>query len=103
MRSAASPIAPHRRPDDGFMISETLIEQFQRDGAVCIPRLFTPAEMADLEAGIDMNLSRLSPRAKIASAPTDPGVSSRTSATGRTIRTIGESFSTRRWPRRPPA
>jgi ectoine hydroxylase-related dioxygenase (phytanoyl-CoA dioxygenase family) len=57
----------------GEMVSETLIEQFQRDGAVRIPRLFTPADMAELVAGIDLNLARLSPRAKIASAATDPG------------------------------
>jgi hypothetical protein len=55
------------------MIGEDLIEQFQRDGAVRIPRLFTPSDMAELEAGIDLNLSRLSPRAKVASAATDPG------------------------------
>jgi hypothetical protein len=65
------------RPDDRSMISATpgedLVEQFQRDGAVSIHRLFTPSDMAELEAGIDLNLSRLSPRAKIASAPTDPG------------------------------
>jgi len=46
MRSAGSRTAPRPRPDDGFMIGEDLIEQFQRDGAVRIPRLFTPSDMA---------------------------------------------------------
>ena len=55
------------------MISETLIEQFQRDGAARIPRLFSPSDIAGLEAGIELNLARLSPRAKIASAAADPG------------------------------
>ncbi|HEY3850536.1 MAG TPA: phytanoyl-CoA dioxygenase family protein, partial [Steroidobacteraceae bacterium] len=55
------------------MISDALIEQFQRDGAARIPRLFAPSEMAELEAGIELNLARLSPRAKTASAATDPG------------------------------
>jgi len=55
------------------MIEATFIEQFQRDGAVRIPSLFSAQQMAQLEAGIELNLARLSPRAKIASAPADPG------------------------------
>jgi ectoine hydroxylase-related dioxygenase (phytanoyl-CoA dioxygenase family) len=55
------------------MISEDLIEQFQRDGAVHLPGLFRPEQIAELEAGIELNLAHLSPRAKIASAPGDPG------------------------------
>ena len=54
-------------------LDATLIEQFARDGAVRIPSPFSAQQMAGLEAGIDLNLARLSPRAKIASAPTDPG------------------------------
>lgn len=60
---------PLREP----VISEDLIEAFERDGAVRIPGLFKPEEIALLEAGIDENLAHLSPRAKIASAPSDPG------------------------------
>jgi ectoine hydroxylase-related dioxygenase (phytanoyl-CoA dioxygenase family) len=55
------------------MISESLIEQFQRDGAVHLPGLFHPEQIAELEAGIELNLAHLSPRAKIASALSDPG------------------------------
>ncbi|HLN49731.1 MAG TPA: phytanoyl-CoA dioxygenase family protein [Steroidobacteraceae bacterium] len=55
------------------MIDEDLIERFQRDGAMHIPQLFTARELADLRAGIDLNLAHLSPRAKVASNPTDPG------------------------------
>ena len=55
------------------MISESVIEQFQRDGAVRLRGLFRPEEIAELEAGIELNLARLSPRAKIASTPSDPG------------------------------
>lgn len=55
------------------MIDPTLVETFQRDGAVCIRQLFRPQEMAVLRAGIDENLAHLSPRAKVASRPDDPG------------------------------
>jgi ectoine hydroxylase-related dioxygenase (phytanoyl-CoA dioxygenase family) len=55
------------------MIDPDLVERFQRDGAVHVPQLFTGRELADLRAGIDLNLAHLSPRAKVASNPTDPG------------------------------
>ncbi len=55
------------------MIDADLIERFQRDGAVRIPQLFTARELEDLRAGIDLNLGHLSPRAKVASSPNDPG------------------------------
>lgn len=56
------------------MPSPELIERFQRDGAVCVRALFTPAEMALLAAGVDANLAQLSPRAKVASGSDDPGM-----------------------------
>lgn len=55
------------------MIDEKLVEDFQRDGAVRIPALFSAAELAGLAAGIEHNLAHLSPRAKVASAASDPG------------------------------
>jgi ectoine hydroxylase-related dioxygenase (phytanoyl-CoA dioxygenase family) len=55
------------------MIDQGLVEQYQRDGAVCIRQLFRPDEIETLRAGIDLNLSNLSPRAIIASAAADPG------------------------------
>jgi ectoine hydroxylase-related dioxygenase (phytanoyl-CoA dioxygenase family) len=55
------------------MIDAETIERFQRDGAVCVRQLFTPGEIATLRAGVDANLANLSPRAKVASTPDDPG------------------------------
>lgn len=55
------------------MISTADIEQFQHDGALCIRQLFRPADLEELAAGIEWNLKFLSPRAKVASDPKDPG------------------------------
>jgi ectoine hydroxylase-related dioxygenase (phytanoyl-CoA dioxygenase family) len=55
------------------MLDDGLVEQYQRDGAVCIRQLFAPGEIDTLRAGIELNLSNLSPRAILASAAGDPG------------------------------
>jgi ectoine hydroxylase-related dioxygenase (phytanoyl-CoA dioxygenase family) len=55
------------------MIGDEVVEQFQRDGAVRLKGLLRREEIALLEEGIERNLAQLSPRAKIASAPSDPG------------------------------
>jgi ectoine hydroxylase-related dioxygenase (phytanoyl-CoA dioxygenase family) len=55
------------------VIDDGVVERFQRDGAVCIRALFSAQEIAGLRAGIDWNLANLSPRAKVASGPDDPG------------------------------
>ena len=55
------------------MIDAQSIEAYQRDGAICIRRLFQPEEMRILRLGMDANLANLSPRAKVASAADDPG------------------------------
>jgi ectoine hydroxylase-related dioxygenase (phytanoyl-CoA dioxygenase family) len=55
------------------MIDPGTVDRFQRDGAVCIRGLFRPDEIALLRSGIDENLARLSPRAKVASGADDPG------------------------------
>jgi len=55
------------------MITDALVDQFQRDGAVCLRGLFSTAELAGLRRGIDWNLANLSPRAKVASGTDDPG------------------------------
>jgi ectoine hydroxylase-related dioxygenase (phytanoyl-CoA dioxygenase family) len=55
------------------MPSEEAIAQFQTDGATVLRQLFTRDEVELLKAGIDANLANPSPRAKIASAPDDPG------------------------------
>jgi ectoine hydroxylase-related dioxygenase (phytanoyl-CoA dioxygenase family) len=49
------------------------VDAFQRDGAVCLRKLFEPSEIELLRAGIDANLVSLSPRAKVASRSDDPG------------------------------
>jgi ectoine hydroxylase-related dioxygenase (phytanoyl-CoA dioxygenase family) len=55
------------------VIDSDAVERYQRDGAICIRRLFTPQEIETLRAGIDANLANLSPRAKLASGTDDPG------------------------------
>ena len=55
------------------MIEQEVIEQYQRDGAVCIRGLFGADEIATLRAGIELNLASLSPRAIVASTADDPG------------------------------
>jgi len=49
------------------------VAAYQRDGAVCLRQLLTPAEVAQLQRGIDANLAQPSPRALVASRPDDPG------------------------------
>jgi ectoine hydroxylase-related dioxygenase (phytanoyl-CoA dioxygenase family) len=55
------------------MIDAATVDEFQRDGAVCIRGLFGAAEIALLRDGIDENLAHPSPRAKVASGADDPG------------------------------
>ncbi|MBX3645632.1 MAG: phytanoyl-CoA dioxygenase family protein [Rubrivivax sp.] len=54
-------------------LTPALVEDFQRDGAVCVRQLLSPDEVALLRQGIDANLAAPSPRAKVASRPGDPG------------------------------
>jgi ectoine hydroxylase-related dioxygenase (phytanoyl-CoA dioxygenase family) len=54
-------------------LNDAQIEDFQRDGAICIRRLFSAQDIATLTAGIEQNLACLSPLAKLASAADDPG------------------------------
>jgi ectoine hydroxylase-related dioxygenase (phytanoyl-CoA dioxygenase family) len=49
------------------------IEAFGRDGAVCLRGVISPEQVALLGRGIDRNIEDLSPRAKFASGPDDPG------------------------------
>ena len=55
------------------MISDDLVDRFQRDGAVCLRGLLGARELEELRAGIDANLAAPSPRAKVASGADDPG------------------------------
>jgi ectoine hydroxylase-related dioxygenase (phytanoyl-CoA dioxygenase family) len=54
-------------------VTPQVMEDFHRDGAVCIRQIFTQEEVAMLREGIDKNLQAPSPRAKVASRPDDPG------------------------------
>ncbi|WP_031360080.1 phytanoyl-CoA dioxygenase family protein [Caballeronia sordidicola] len=54
-------------------VTPQLMEDYHRDGAVCIRQIFTQEEVALLREGIDKNLQAPSPRAKVASRPDDPG------------------------------
>lgn len=54
-------------------LDSELITRFQLDGAVCIRQLLNKDEIEHLKKGIEHNLSTLSPRAKVASKPDDPG------------------------------
>ena len=55
------------------MVSTDHINAFVCDGALCIRGLLNAKEIAILREGIELNLTSLSPRAKVASAPDDPG------------------------------
>ncbi|WOO76717.1 uncharacterized protein LOC62_01G000340 [Vanrija pseudolonga] len=54
-------------------ITPQTVSAYARDGAVVVRNLFTADEIAALAAGIDNNVANPSPRAKVASSPTDPG------------------------------
>jgi len=49
------------------------IEEFQRDGAICLRQLLNAQEVALLRRGIDTNIERPSERAKVANEPGTPG------------------------------
>jgi len=60
-RAASTPVSPAD------------IEAFQADGAIALRQILSPAEVELLRSGIEQNLARPSPRAKIASSRDDPG------------------------------
>ncbi|MGB6054517.1 MAG: phytanoyl-CoA dioxygenase family protein [Burkholderiaceae bacterium] len=55
------------------VVTPEQIDAFQRDGAICLRQLLNADEVALLRDGIDANIAAPSPRAKVASAPGDPG------------------------------
>ena len=55
------------------MVDATLVEAFQRDGAVCVRGAFSGDELALVARGIDRNLAEPSELALVASRPEDPG------------------------------
>ncbi len=54
-------------------VSQAEVDAFHADGAVVLRQLLEEHEVELLRAGIDENLAHPSPRAKVASAPGDPG------------------------------
>ena len=62
-----------KKPQTRRTLPEEQIDEFARDGATVIRGLLTGAELELLTQGIDANLARPSPRAKVASNPSDPG------------------------------
>ncbi|WP_374306539.1 phytanoyl-CoA dioxygenase family protein [Dongia sp.] len=50
-----------------------VIEDFRRDGVVCVRGLLNAQEIERCRAGIDENMAHPSERAKVASRPEDPG------------------------------
>jgi ectoine hydroxylase-related dioxygenase (phytanoyl-CoA dioxygenase family) len=56
-----------------FVLAPSDIEAFQADGAVVLRQLLSAGELRLLREGIDANLARPSPRAKVASGRDDPG------------------------------
>ena len=71
MTTLTTPDALRRRVAE--RVSDAQVEQFQRDGAVCIRQLLNDDEVALLRDGIDANLATPSARAQVASRPDDPG------------------------------
>lgn len=55
------------------IVTDSLIREYQQNGAVCIRQLLTAEEIDLLRRGIDENLSHPSPRFKIASRSDDSG------------------------------
>ncbi len=54
-------------------VTEQQIEDYQRDGAVCLRSVLSAEQIELLRSGIQANLQNLSPRAKVASNADDPG------------------------------
>lgn len=54
-------------------VGDTLVQDFARDGAVCVRGLFNAEELGWLREGIEANLAHPSPRGMVASRPDDPG------------------------------
>jgi len=61
------------RPLSDGVVDNGLVKAFRADGAVCLRGVLNGSELEELRAGIDANLAKPSPRAKVASRPEDPG------------------------------
>src|SRR3954464_15235031 len=57
----------------GADVNQADIDAFERDGAVLLRGLLSPAEVETLRAGVERNLADLSPRGMNATKPGEPG------------------------------
>ena len=57
----------------GFEVSQADVEAFERDGAVLLRGLLSPAEVETLRAGVERNLGSLGPLGMNATKPGEPG------------------------------
>jgi ectoine hydroxylase-related dioxygenase (phytanoyl-CoA dioxygenase family) len=55
------------------LVTPADVAAFREDGAICLRGLLSAEQLAVLRAGVDANLARPSPRAKVASNASDPG------------------------------
>ena len=55
------------------MLAAGLVDDYRRDGAICVRGAFSAEEVALVERGIERNLAEPSERAAVASRPDDPG------------------------------
>lgn len=58
---------------NGAVLTDEQIADFHRDGAIIVRGLFSPAEVATIERGIERVLADPGPMFKVASQPDDPG------------------------------
>jgi len=55
------------------MLDPRIVDDYEKEGAVCIRGLFDPEQLSLLRRGIEENLKNPGPLAKVASLPDDPG------------------------------
>ena len=70
---ATLPCSPASPATAGYVVAPAQVESFQTAGAVVLRGLLSAPELERLATGIEVNLAHLSARAKVASAPEDPG------------------------------
>ncbi len=73
LRHWAGGPGPYAAPVDTAAVSQDQVEQFARDGVVCVRGVFDPAEVARAEAAIEEVLRRPGDLALVASGEDDPG------------------------------
>lgn len=62
-----------QKAQDMPLLSQHQIDEFDRDGAICLRGVLSPEQIEMLREGIEFNLNHLSTLAKVASEADDPG------------------------------